>query len=107
MAGLEDVQAMLEQMRVETLVYEERYQPPDERTLERMIEEAIAQSAEVLPLRHHPEELAQRGHIAAVLRSEALRTPDRLEHSVAGSTATGRPRDGLRGQRERAHARGR
>ncbi len=67
-AGLENVQAMLEQMRVETLVYDERYPPPDDRALERMIEEAIVQSAEVLPLRHHPEELAQRGHIAAVLR---------------------------------------
>jgi peptide subunit release factor 1 (eRF1) len=67
-AGLNDVQAMLEQMRVETLLYEERYEPPDERALECAIEEAIAQSAEVLPLRHHPEELAQRGHIAAVLR---------------------------------------
>jgi hypothetical protein len=32
------------------------------------LREAIAESAEVLPLRHHPEELAQCGHIAAVLR---------------------------------------
>ncbi|MDX6484609.1 MAG: hypothetical protein QOE95_2380 [Gaiellaceae bacterium] len=67
-AGLHDVLAMLEQARVETLLYEERFQSPDGRALERAIEDAIAQSAEVLPLRHHPDELARRGHIAAVLR---------------------------------------
>jgi peptide subunit release factor 1 (eRF1) len=67
-AGMPDVQAMLEQARVETLLYEDRYEPPDEGELERAIEQAIAQSADVLPLRYHPEELVERGHIAAVLR---------------------------------------
>lgn len=67
-AGLEDVLAMLEQYRVEVLLYDERWQPRDPGVLEKAIEEAIDQSAEVLPLRHHPDELAQRGQIAAVLR---------------------------------------
>jgi peptide subunit release factor 1 (eRF1) len=67
-AGLRDVQAMLEQMRVETLLYEERFEPPDAGALEGAIEAAVAQSAEVLRVRHHPDELASHGHIAAVLR---------------------------------------
>lgn len=67
-AGSDDVLAVLEQARVETLLYDERWQPPDQGLLEQAVEQAIAQSAEVLPLRHHPDELAQRGHIAAVLR---------------------------------------
>jgi hypothetical protein len=36
--------------------------------LERAIEDAVAQSSEVLPLRHHRSELAPHGHIAALLR---------------------------------------
>ncbi|MEA2148924.1 MAG: hypothetical protein QOD69_754 [Solirubrobacteraceae bacterium] len=67
-AGLRDVFAMLEQARVETLLYEERYEPRNERAVEGAVEDAIAQSAEVLAVRHHPDELARRGHIAAVLR---------------------------------------
>jgi peptide subunit release factor 1 (eRF1) len=67
-AGLEDVQAMLEMARVETLLYEERYEPPDMAALERAIEQALEQSAEVLRVRHYPDELADRGHLAAVLR---------------------------------------
>jgi peptide subunit release factor 1 (eRF1) len=67
-AGADDVLAMLEQARVEILLYEERFAPPEPGALEKAIEHAVAQSAEILPLRHHPDELAQRGHIAAVLR---------------------------------------
>jgi peptide subunit release factor 1 (eRF1) len=67
-AGLDDVRAMLEQYRVEVLLYDDRWQPPDPSVLEKAIENAVAQSAEVLPLRHHPDELAPHGHIAAVLR---------------------------------------
>jgi peptide subunit release factor 1 (eRF1) len=67
-AGTDDVLAMLEQARVETLLYEERFAPPEPGLLEEAIEEAVAQSAEVLPVRYYPDELAQRGHIAAVLR---------------------------------------
>jgi hypothetical protein len=33
-----------------------------------VIEDAIAQSAQILALRHYPDELVARGHIAAVLR---------------------------------------
>jgi peptide subunit release factor 1 (eRF1) len=67
-AGIDDVRAMLEQARVETLLYDERAEPSDPRVLEQAIEDAVAQSAEVLPLRYHPDELAQHGHVAAVLR---------------------------------------
>jgi peptide subunit release factor 1 (eRF1) len=67
-AGADDVLAMLEQARVEILLYEERFAPPEPGLLEEAIEEAVAQSAEVLPVRYYPDELAQRGHIAAVLR---------------------------------------
>ena len=74
-AGLVDVRAMLEQARVETLLYAEPAAPtdpddpgPDPGALERAIEDAIAQSGEIVPLRHHPDELAQHGHIAALLR---------------------------------------
>lgn len=67
-AGAADVLAMLEQARVETLLYSEAYQPPDRAVLEKAIEDAIAQSAEVLPVRHHPDELRRHDDISAVLR---------------------------------------
>jgi peptide chain release factor subunit 1 len=67
-AGVEGVRDMLAQHRVETLLIEERCQFADPAAVESMVEEAIAQSAEILPVRHYPDELAQRGHVAAVLR---------------------------------------
>ncbi|MBW3653110.1 MAG: hypothetical protein KY433_05865 [Actinobacteria bacterium] len=67
-AGRADVLAMLEQARVETLLYDERFGSPEPKLLEQALEHAVAQSAEVLPLRHHPDALAEHGHIAAVLR---------------------------------------
>lgn len=67
-AGAADVLAMLEQARVETLLYSEAYEPPDPAVLEKAIEDAIAQSAEVLPVRHHGDELGEHDHFAAVLR---------------------------------------
>ena len=67
-AGIADVQAMLEQARVETLLYDDRLDTPGPAALEQAIEDAVAQSAEVLPLRHHLDALEQHGHIAAVLR---------------------------------------
>jgi hypothetical protein len=67
-AGLPD-DARCSNSRAETLVYEERLEDRDAGALERAIEDAVAQSAEILALRHHAGELAQRGHqIAAVLR---------------------------------------
>jgi peptide chain release factor subunit 1 len=66
-AGVEAVREMLLQRRVAILLYDERHAPPDS-VLERAIEEAITQSAEVLPVRFEPEELDGKGHIAAVLR---------------------------------------
>lgn len=67
-AGIADVCAMLEQARVETLLYDDRFDAPDPGVLETVIEDAVAQSADVLPLRHHRGELEQHGDIAAVLR---------------------------------------
>lgn len=67
-AGAADVLAMLEQARAETLLYSEAYEPPDPAVLEKAIEDAVAQSAEVLPVRHHPDELRKHDEIAAVLR---------------------------------------
>lgn len=67
-AGAADVLTMLEQARVETLLYSEAYEPPDPAVLEKAIEDAVAQSAEVLPVRHHPDELREHDEIAAVLR---------------------------------------
>ena len=67
-AGAPDVLAMLEQARVETLLYSEEFDPPDPVVLEKAIEDAIAQSAEVLPVRHHVAELREHADIAAVLR---------------------------------------
>lgn len=67
-AGCADVLAMLEQARVETLLYSEAYEPPDPVVLEKAIEDAIAQSAEVLPVRHYADELREHEDLAAVLR---------------------------------------
>lgn len=67
-AGVDEVLAMLEQARVETLLYDEAAQRPDAEVLERAIEDAVAQSAEILPLRHHRGALEPHGQIAAVLR---------------------------------------
>ncbi|HWI06111.1 MAG TPA: hypothetical protein VNT54_01185 [Solirubrobacteraceae bacterium] len=67
-AGLADVCAMLEQARVETLLYDDGFEPPDPVVLEKVVEDAVAQSAEILPLRHHGAELRRRGQIAALLR---------------------------------------
>jgi len=68
-AGSHDVLAMLERWRAwrrcSTTSATNRASPG---VLEQAIEDAVGQSAEVLPLRHHPDELAQHGHIAAVLR---------------------------------------
>lgn len=66
-AGIGDVLAMLEQARVETLLYDDRAEARPE-VLEQAIEDAVAQAAEILPLRHHRDALEQHGHIAAVLR---------------------------------------
>jgi peptide subunit release factor 1 (eRF1) len=67
-AGPEDVYDVLAQRRVETLLFEERIEFAAPRAIEWMIEEAIAQSAEILPVRYEPDELALRGHVAALLR---------------------------------------
>lgn len=66
-AGVLAVRDMLVQRRVEILLYDERHSPPNA-DLERAIEAAVAQSAEVLPVRFESEELDRIGHIAAVLR---------------------------------------
>jgi len=67
-AGAAEVLAMLEQARVGTLLYSEEFNPPDPVVLEKAIEDAIGQSAEVLPVRHHVDELREHADIAAVLR---------------------------------------
>jgi peptide subunit release factor 1 (eRF1) len=67
-AGVDDVLMALEMARVETLLFDARWQSPDPAVLERAIENAVEQSAEVLPLRYHPDALAQHGQIAALLR---------------------------------------
>jgi peptide subunit release factor 1 (eRF1) len=64
-AGPVDVRAMLEQQRVETLLFAARR---DIDGLEAMIEQAVAQSAEILPVRERPEELDEHAHVAALLR---------------------------------------
>jgi peptide subunit release factor 1 (eRF1) len=66
-AGLDDVRDALVQRRVETLLYDER-EVPSTSALESAIEEAVVQSAAILPVRHAPEALDQHGHIAAILR---------------------------------------
>lgn len=71
-AGGERVLSMLEQGRVEALIYDPAGGPdgggPEDAVLERAIAGALAQSAELLPLRHHPGELVRLGHVAALLR---------------------------------------
>jgi peptide chain release factor subunit 1 len=67
-AGYADVRAALEMARVETLLYDERRRPEDAARLEQAIEAAVAQSAEVLPVRHHLDALEPHGHVAALLR---------------------------------------
>jgi len=66
-AGLDDARDALVQRRVQTLLYDER-DVPTESALESAIEEAVVQSAAILPVRHTPEALDQHGHIAAILR---------------------------------------
>jgi peptide subunit release factor 1 (eRF1) len=66
-AGLDPVQDALVQRRVEILLYEDGWEPPGEFALEDAVEEAIAQDAEVLAVRHFPD-LGPLGHIGAVLR---------------------------------------
>ncbi len=66
--GAADVLAMLEQARVGILIYDERFDGPEPQALEKALEHAVAQSAEILPLRHHPDALEPHGQIAAVLR---------------------------------------
>jgi peptide chain release factor subunit 1 len=73
-AGYEPVRAALEMAAVQTLLYDERWRPEDAGTLERAIEDAVNQSAEVLPVRHHLDALEPHGHIAALLRFE-VRAP--------------------------------
>jgi peptide chain release factor subunit 1 len=72
--GYEAVRAALEMAAVETLLYDERWRPADAGTLERAIEDAVQQSAEVLPVRHHLDALEPHGHVAALLRF-AVRAP--------------------------------
>lgn len=67
-AGTAEVRAMLEQGRVATLIYDGGFDAPDPELLEAVIEDALAQSGDVLPLRWHRGALERHGHIAAVLR---------------------------------------
>ena len=67
-AGAKRVREMLEQQRVATLLYDDGHESPDPAQLESMIEQAAAQSSEILAVRHFPEELDVHGHVAAVLR---------------------------------------
>jgi hypothetical protein len=64
-AGSVDVVAMLAQQRVEALLFEARAAIPE---LESIIGQAVAQSAELVPVRHHADELSAHGHVAALLR---------------------------------------
>ena len=68
MAGADDVRDMLLQHRVDILLFEDRYEFADPAAIEWMVKEAIAQSAEILPVRHVPDGLAVPGHVAALLR---------------------------------------
>jgi peptide subunit release factor 1 (eRF1) len=67
-AGYEAVRAALEMAAVDTLLYDERWRPANGAALERAIEDAVNQSAEILPIRHHLDALEPHGHIAALLR---------------------------------------
>ncbi|MGH2944199.1 MAG: hypothetical protein ACRDLN_15645 [Solirubrobacteraceae bacterium] len=66
-AGVDAVRDALVQRRVGTLLYD-GLQAPSEQVLESAIEEAIVQSAEILPLRHAAGALDRYGDIAAILR---------------------------------------
>ncbi|MDQ3849654.1 MAG: hypothetical protein M3296_03440 [Actinomycetota bacterium] len=66
-AGLEAVLEALDERRVEILLYDEGYAPPGEPAVETAVEDALSQSATVLPVRHHPD-LGPLGGIGAVLR---------------------------------------
>ena len=50
------------------LLYDDGRDSPDPAQLESMIEQAAAQSAEILAVRHFAEDLVPHGHVAAVLR---------------------------------------
>jgi hypothetical protein len=67
-AGADDVCDVLVQRRVEILLFEHGYESADPAGIEWMVEEAIAQDAEILPVRFSPDELAVLGHVAALLR---------------------------------------
>ncbi|MDX6476410.1 MAG: hypothetical protein QOH95_1921 [Gaiellaceae bacterium] len=67
-AGMDDVRDVLLQSRVELLLFEERLEFAVPAAIESLVKEAIAQSAEILPVRHFSEELALRGSVAALLR---------------------------------------
>ncbi|HEV2786478.1 MAG TPA: hypothetical protein VGV67_08830 [Solirubrobacteraceae bacterium] len=67
-AGLADVRAMLEQARVETLLYDDGGETPEPAVLEAVVADALAQNAEVVPLRHHRGALAQQENVASLLR---------------------------------------
>lgn len=66
-AGPEAVHEALTERRVEILLYDDGYDPPEEHALETAVEEALAQSAQVIRVRHHAD-LDEHGHIGAVLR---------------------------------------
>jgi|CZKG01.1.fsa_nt_gi peptide chain release factor subunit 1 len=92
--GLDEVLGLLAEARVQTLLFAHGFTAPGfacpqcgrlsvgalacpadgttpepvEDVIERAIELALRQSAEVLAVRHHPDALAQRGSIAALLR---------------------------------------
>jgi stalled ribosome rescue protein Dom34 len=67
-AGSEDVRAALDMAAVETLLFDVSCERDDGAMLERAIEDAVAQSADVVALRHHDGALEQHGHIAGLLR---------------------------------------
>ena len=67
-AGLADVRAMLEQARVETLLYGDGGDRPEPAVLEVVVADALTQNAEVVPLRHHRDALARHENLAALLR---------------------------------------
>ena len=67
-AGYADVRGALDMAAVDTLLFDDGFEEPEPGALERAVEDAVAQSAEILPLRHRRGELAAHGHIAALLR---------------------------------------
>lgn len=66
--GIAEVRAMLEQARVEALLYDDGFDTPEPAVLEAIVADALAQNAEVVPLRHHRGELAPQENVAALLR---------------------------------------